>query len=105
MTKSQTMNLERAGGVSVHDASPSKPTGLVFPEEDSDSAAESTPVTPLGSGAVPDVSRLYISDLPLSPILPLNSVTGQNMEAIEDEQTVNTALISLLAFITIHNHS
>lgn len=70
---------------------PSKSTGALLPD------------TSGSSQATPDVVRLQITETPLSPDSPLNSVTGKDMHAIEDEQTVSMALISLLAATTIHD--
>jgi len=50
----------------------------------------------------PDISKLKISDLSMTPQSPMNSVTGHKVKAIEDEQTVNTALITFLIAVTLH---
>ncbi|KEZ46422.1 hypothetical protein SAPIO_CDS0745 [Scedosporium apiospermum] len=51
----------------------------------------------------PDISKLKISDLSMTPQSPMNSVTGRQVKAIEDEQIVNTALISFLIAVTLHS--
>ena len=85
--------------VSQTPSTPPQSTGMdkedIFGEDDPAEASGSAPL-------VPEMERLHLYS-PFSPASPLNTVTGEGMLAVEDEETVNACLIAFLSIVLMHD--